>query len=205
MKAAGSSNTQQESKSRMGKNRPQNDQNERCDTCRFWKKETSECHRHAPVMVTTLGRAPASSRIAASTSGEPSEGVERAWPRTEPDEWCGEWAGQTEKPQGGGSSSLPIGQAIATQTFLGRIAPTLESSDPTTLLEALLNQVPPDIRRVIVRVNGLDGQPLGGLKEVAREFRMSREQVRALVAAGEKRLAEVVSQLASRRHGKRDT
>jgi DNA-directed RNA polymerase sigma subunit (sigma70/sigma32) len=99
---------------------------------------------------------------------------------------------------------MPVGQEIATQTFLGRIAPSLEPQEPATLLEALLNQLPPDIRRVIVRVNGLDGQPLSGLKEVAREFRMSREQVRALVSAGEKRLTEVVNQLTSRRQEKRE-
>jgi hypothetical protein len=179
-------------------------QNERCETCRFWEIETTECHRHAPVMVTALGRSSSLSRSTAAGLGEsPAQGAERAWPRTQSDEWCGEWDSQTGKPPSG-ESALPIGQAIATQTFLGRIAPSLETPDPVTLLEALLNQLSPDIRRVIVRVNGLDGQPLNGLKEVAREFRMSREQVRALVAAGEKRLAEVVGQLAARRHEKRD-
>jgi hypothetical protein len=49
-----------------------------------------------------------------------------------------------------------------------------------------------------VRMNGLDGQPLIGLKEVARELRMSREQLRGLIESGEKRLAEVVGQLAAR-------
>ena len=179
-------------------------QNERCETCRFWEAGTTECHRHAPVIVTTLGRGSAPSRGVTSSSGDAlTSGVNRAWPRTQPEEWCGEWDSLDGKPPGG-ELALPIGQAIAAQTFLGRIAPTLESSDFAALLEALLNQLPPDIRRVIVRVNGLDGQPLGGLKEVAREFRMSREQVRVLVAAGEKRLAEVVGQLAGRRHEKRD-
>jgi DNA-directed RNA polymerase specialized sigma24 family protein len=122
----------------------------------------------------------------------------RAWPRTQADEWCGEWDGGAEvEPQR--DAALPVCQDIATRTFLGRIAPTLDAPNPAVLLEALLNQLPPDVRRVIVRMNGLDGQALSGLKEVARDFRMSREQVRALLAAGEKKLSEVIGQLAARR------
>jgi hypothetical protein len=172
---------------------------ERCETCRFWQGQTHECHRHAPVILTPLGRTSALSRVKASQAESAAIPVaDRAWPRTEPDEWCGEWDGPSEKAVVE-DAVLPIGQIIATQTFLGKFAPTLETRDPAALLAALLNQLSPDIRRVIVRMNGLDGQPLSGLKDVAREFRMSREQVRALVATGEKRLAEVVAQLIPRR------
>jgi hypothetical protein len=122
--------------------------------------------------------------------------LDRSWPRTQPDDWCGEWDSLILKTTIE-DSALPVGQAIATRTFLKRIAPSLESQDPDTLLEALLNQLSPDLRRVIVRMNGLDGQPLLGLKEVARELRMSREQLRGLIVSGEKRLAEVVGQLAA--------
>jgi DNA-directed RNA polymerase specialized sigma24 family protein len=92
---------------------------------------------------------------------------------------------------------------VATHLFLARIAPALETKNPAALVESLLNQLPPDVRRVIVRVNGLDGQPLAGLKDVAREFKMSQGQVRALVAAGEQRLAEAIERLAAQQHENR--
>jgi hypothetical protein len=155
-------------------------------------------------MQLALGRSSSQAHGTGSRSDKSPEGAaDRAWPRTEPDEWCGEWDGQVEHAALS-DSTLPIGQAIAIQTFLGRVAPSLESMDIASLLEALLNQLPPDIRRVIVRMNGLDGQPLSGLKDVAREFRMSREQVRELIAVGEKRLAEAVGQVSVRRKEKRD-
>jgi hypothetical protein len=173
-------------------------ENERCETCRFWDSETSECHRRAPMTTIALGVSSSLKRTASSrTSTARVKDVNRAWPRTQADDWCGEWDSHAAKAVME-DSALPVGQAIATRTFLGRIAPSLESHDPETLLEALLNQLSPDIRRVIVRMNGLDGQPLRGLKEVAREFRMSREQLRGLIESGEKRLAEVVAQLADR-------
>jgi hypothetical protein len=178
--------------------------NERCETCRFWEAGTTECHRRAPVTLVALPQSASVSRASGSRSVDThAKGTERTWPRTRFDDWCGEWDSLIPKSPTH-NSAMPVGQEIATQTFLGKIAPSLEQQDPATLLEALLNQLPPDIRRVIVRMNGLDGQPLSGLKEVAREFRMSREQVRALVAAGEKRLTEVVSQLTSRRQEKRE-
>jgi len=178
--------------------------NERCETCRFWAAESTECHRRAPITAIALGHVASLSRGAASRPADASaRDTDRTWPRTLPDEWCGEWDGAVEK-QPDATSAPPVGLVIATQTFLGRIAPSLEAMEPSTLLEALLNQLPPDIRRVIVRMNGLDGQPLTGLKDVAREFRMSREQVRSLIAAGEKRLAEVVAQLAHKRGEKRN-
>jgi hypothetical protein len=173
-------------------------ENERCETCRFWDGETTECHRRAPVTTIALGLSSSVKRAASSRSSTSrARKANRVWPLTQPDDWCGEWDSQTAKLLVE-DSALPVGQAIATRTFLGRIAPSLESHDPATLLEALLNQLSPDIRRVIVRMNGLDGQPLCGLKEVARELRMSREQLRGLIVSGERRLAEVVSQLAAR-------
>jgi hypothetical protein len=178
-------------------------ESERCETCRFWEPESTECHRRSPVSALTLGSVSTPTR--ASRSSDAAVRIaDRAWPRTQPDEWCGEWDGTAEKQPVVESAPPPVGQVIATQTFLGRIAPGVEATDPPRLLEALLNQLPPDIRRVIVRVNGLDGQPLSGLKDVAREFRMSRDQLRTLIAAGEKRLAEVVGQLMPKRVDKRD-
>jgi hypothetical protein len=47
-----------------------------------------------------------------------------------------------------------------------------------------------------VRANGLDGRPSGGLKEVARELKMSRGHVRDLLATGEKLLEEIARVLA---------
>ena len=178
-------------------------ESERCETCRFWNAESSECHRRAPVTL-SLGRIRAGSRGNPSNSNAalPASAI-RAWPITQADDWCGEWGGLEEKPDSG-ELALPIGKAIATRTFLARIASGFDSMEPESLMEALLNQLSPDVRRVIVRMNGLDGQPLSGLKEVAREFRMSREQVRAVIAAGEKRLSEVIEQLSDRRHQKRD-
>lgn len=175
-----------------------NNETERCETCRFWAGETTECHRRAPVATIALGLSSSLKiRVSSRSRASSSPKANRAWPRTRPDDWCGEWDSQVVKIVVE-DSAQPVGQAIATRSFLGRIAPSLESHDPATLLEALLNQLSPDIRRVIVRMNGLDGQPLRGLKEVARELRMSREQLRGLIISGEKRLAEVVGQLADR-------
>jgi hypothetical protein len=185
----------------MRNNRPHS---ERCETCRYWEPGTTECHRRAPVTIVALTHTVSTARGSAARSRDTEiRGSERTWPRTNADEWCGEWDSLIEQPSAS-ESVLPVGQQIATQTFLGRIAPSLETDDASTLLGALLNQLPPDIRRVVVRMNGLDGQPLVGLKDVAREFRMSRDQVRALIAAGEKRLAEVVTQLTTPRQERKN-
>ena len=52
---------------------------------------------------------------------------------------------------------------------------------------------------MLVRANGLDGRPPAGLRDVAREFKMSQGHVRALLTTGEGLLAEVVRLLARRR------
>jgi DNA-directed RNA polymerase sigma subunit (sigma70/sigma32) len=83
------------------------------------------------------------------------------------------------------------GECLATRVFLARLAPTLDTRDPA-LLGSLLDQLPPDVRQVLVRTNGLDGRPPAGLKDVARELKMSQGHVRALLATGEEMLAEVV-------------
>ncbi len=161
----------------------QHPRGERCETCRFWDSVATECHRHAPV-------------VPPPNQPEP-ESAAGVWPRTPLDGWCGEWAIATET-----ASRQPAAPCdeVATSLFLGRLAPALETRNPAALVESLLNQLPPDVRRVIVRMNGLDNQPLAGLKDVAREFRMSQGQVRALLAAGEERLAEAVRGLSARLH-----
>jgi hypothetical protein len=169
---------------------------ERCDTCRFWDGETTECRRYAPVLVPALAlRTPANGDEAPADA--PNRG---AWPRTLPDAWCGEWDSAAMPRETGDSTAAP--SDVPARLFLGRIAPTLEPRNPLALLESLLNQLPPDIRRVIVRMNGLDGQPLAGLKDVAREFKISQGQIRALLAAGEERLAEAVRRLSVQRPDK---
>jgi hypothetical protein len=163
---------------------------ERCQTCRFWEGETTECRRHAPVLLAALAVSTGDAPAIPPTAG--------AWPRTPPDGWCGDW-NSAEKPRETDASP----DDVPARLFLGRIAPTLEVRNPTGLLESLLNQLPPDVRRVIVRMNGLDGRPLSGLKDVAREFKISQGQTRALLAAGEERLTEAVRRLAVQHHDKR--
>jgi hypothetical protein len=157
----------------------------RCEACRYWEGATGECHRHAPALLPAAGPGAGNGAEAAPA---------RVWPRTRPDEWCGEWAGTEARPAAAGPP-VSMAASIAARAFLSRVAPGVELPDPEAVLEALLNQLPPDVRRVIVRLNGLDGQPLVGLRDVARDLRMSREQVRVLQAAGDKRLSEVVAYL----------
>ena len=152
---------------------------ERCETCRFWNPTTTECRRRAPIVVLRPG-----------DNGDTATN----WPHTAATEWCGEWDG--ERPTLAASTTRePACDDIARQLFLGRVAPHLDAPNPATLLASLLNQLPADVRRVVVRMNGLDGQPRVGLKEIGREFKMSQGQARALVAAGEQRLADAVGRL----------
>jgi hypothetical protein len=104
-------------------------------------------------------------------------------------QWCGEWLGATERP------SVVRDDTVATRVFLARVAPALDTQNPA-LLGSLLEQLPADVRGVLVRANGLDGRPPAGLRDVAREFKMSQGHVRALLATGEEQLAEVVRLLA---------
>ncbi|MFO0821804.1 MAG: hypothetical protein U0792_01585 [Gemmataceae bacterium] len=80
--------------------------------------------------------------------------------------------------------------------FLERLDPSLEISNPHELLAVLLNQLRPDMRRVIIRAHGLDGRPLEGLKGVARELKMDRSRVQALLTAAEQRVAKIVQTFA---------
>ncbi|QJW99273.1 hypothetical protein FTUN_6875 [Frigoriglobus tundricola] len=75
----------------------------------------------------------------------------------------------------------------------------MSARNPAALLESLLEQLPSDVRRVLVRTNGLDGRPPAGLKDVARECKMSQGHVRALIAAGEELLTDVVRLLSRQR------
>jgi hypothetical protein len=162
---------------------------QRCETCRFWVPGSSECRRRAPLAVVLPPTHPSASDgmpHAARAGG--------AWPLTSADQWCGEWAAAA-----GWANPQPLPRPVATalaegvapRLFLARLAPTLETRDPA-LLGALLDQLPPDVRQVLVRANGLDGRPPAGLKDVAREFKMSQGHVRALLASGEELLAEIV-------------
>jgi hypothetical protein len=155
------------------------ERDERCETCRFWAPESSECHRRAPVA------APATP----TGNGEaPRHGPTGAWPLTAADSWCGEWAA-VEAPK---APAPTPDECVAIRVFLARVAPALDAHNPPALLESLLEQLPSDVRRVLVRTHGLDGRPPAGLKDVAREFKMSQGHVRALLATGEDHLAEVV-------------
>jgi hypothetical protein len=122
-----------------------------------------------------------------------------AWPLTTADQWCGEWAPAPDRAVGGAPVAAPPSERVATSLFLARVAPALDARDPAALLESLLEQLPSDVRSVLVRSNGLDGRPPAGLKDVAREFKMSQGHVRALLAAGDKLLAEVVRLLTLQR------
>lgn len=155
---------------------PAGDRAERCERCRFWLARAGECHRHAPAV-------------------GPS-GVEGVWPVTEPGGWCGEWAAR-------GDAAVPaVGPkfgGVAVRLLLARLAPEFACApaDREALVESLLAQLHPNVRKVVVRVNGLDGQPLVGLRSVARELRMSHAQVQVLLRAGEERLAIALATLAS--------
>lgn len=156
---------------------PSADRDERCERCRFWCAAAGECRRHAP----TAGLA----------------GTTGVWPVTGPDGWCGEWAAREE---GGATGGAKFG-ALAAQLLLARLAPNF-SCDPaerTSLLASLLGQLQPNVRKVVVRVNGLDGSPLTSLKIVARELRMSHARVQALLRAGEERLGNALAMLSAGR------
>ncbi len=157
---------------------------ERCDRCRYWVASTSECRRNAPILHPEVKVADASGRAV---------GV---WPLTLADGWCGEWMGQEEGR--GNSQDGTKGNDVAVHLFLARLAPGLscETTERASLLTSLLGQLQPNVRRVVIRVNGLDGQPLGGLKAVARELRMSHSQVQALLKAGEERLEQALRLIA---------
>lgn len=164
---------------------------ERCGTCRFWVAESSTCHRHAPVVPAR----PLTHRQSEAVTPPPH--LSARWPLTAENEWCGEWAPRTESNK----NPEPVSQeeSVAIRLFLARVAPGLAAQNPNALLESLLNQLPSDVRTVLVRTNGLDGRPPGGLKEVAREHKMSQGHVRALLETGEKLLTEVVRLLSPQR------
>ncbi|MCE9564169.1 MAG: hypothetical protein K8U57_19170 [Planctomycetes bacterium] len=153
---------------------------ERCENCRFWESGSKQCRRHAPVVLSLeLG----------------------GWPQTQSTGWCGEWCGRRDVPP----PTTPKTSAydnLAAVIFLERLDPTLDIPNPTEVLAVLLNQLRPDIRRVVIRVHGLDGQPLEGLKGVARELKMDRTRVQALLTAGEQRLAKVIQTFAASHHKK---
>lgn len=154
---------------------------ERCETCRFWESMSGECHRHAPtVPAESLGEQQVSSNHA---------GV---WPQTLPTAWCGDWASEGEH-----TPSLPETVAtspVAVHLLISRVAPffNCETIDVARLIEPILSQLQPDVRRVIIRVHGLDGQPLQGLKVVCRELKMSQAHVRTLLSAGEERIEKAL-------------
>ena len=152
------------------------ERSETCETCRFWRAASSECRRRAPAV--------------------PAPGA-GAWPVTAANEWCGEWAPFAGAPTSGAPTSPDA--CVATCLFLARVAPALDARNPEPLLASLLEQLPSDVRGVLVRTNGLDGRPPAGLREVAREFKMSQGHVRALIATGESLLTEVVRLLTRQR------
>jgi|GEM_PF-1498871 len=166
---------------------------ERCGTCRFWAPDSSACHRRAPSVVPILPLTPQRQSETATLSPQASA----TWPITAENEWCGEWAPRSETQK----QPEPASQedSVAIRLFLARVAPGIATQNPNVLLESLLNQLPSDVRAVLVRTNGLDGRPPGGLKEVAREHKMSQGHVRALLATGEKLLTEVVRLLSPQR------
>ena len=156
-----------------------------CQTCRYWAYPQEECRRRPPTLV-------------GAAAG--------AWPRTRPEAWCGEW-------EGVGDAVLPLRPpaptpdvlGIAAELLLARLAPGLDIPGPAAQVHHLLDILPPDARRVVIRAHGLDGRPITGVKEVARELGMSRDRVQALMAAADKRLQEAVSLLALRQHRKRES
>jgi len=155
-----------------------------CQTCRYWALPQQECRRRPPILV----------------------GVEGAWPRTRPEAWCGEWEGTAE-------ATLPLhvatptstAQGIAAELLLSRLAPGLDVPDPVAQVNQLLDILAPDARMVVIRAQGLDGRPMTGIKEVAREIGMSRDRVQTLMAAADKRLQEALSLLVLRQRRKRES
>jgi len=193
----------------MGANR---DRAERCGTCRFWDAGETECHRHAPVVaelgLPVPGGATEATEATEQTPIPCSRSAAGRWPRTPADGWCGEWCG----PADDRATATPVPPTrtvteiadVAITAFLGRVAPCLETGNPASLVESLLNQLPADVRRVMVRVNGLDGQPVEGVREIAKEGKMTREHVRSLLAIGEKRVGEIVGRLVARQLAQSD-
>lgn len=53
----------------------------RCDNCRFWDKD-GRCHRHAP---------PANTPVAADHQSVLWYGDVAVWPKTDQNDWCGEF------------------------------------------------------------------------------------------------------------------
>ena len=158
---------------------------ENCQTCRYWALPQEECRRRPPTLVGA---------------------AEGAWPRTRPDAWCGEWEGiaETTLPL---RATTPASSAlgIAAELLLSRLAPGLDVPDPVSQVNQLLDILPPDARMVVIRAQGLDGRPVTGIKEVAREIGMSRDRVQALMAAADKRLQEALSLLVHRQQRKRES
>jgi hypothetical protein len=157
---------------------------ERCETCRFWAPVLSECHRHAPTTLLVLTRGERHP-VEAAAQSKPA----RVWPITVAEDWCGDWAASLDaahKPEQDPTND------VALRIFLARVAPALDTRNPGALVESLLQQLPSDVRRVLVLTNGLEGHPRAGLKVVARELKMSQGHVRVLLATGEKILADVV-------------
>jgi hypothetical protein len=97
------------------------------------------------------------------------------------------------------STTVPEVEGVAAELLVRRIAPAVDPGDASALIAPLLNHLPPDARLVIIRVHGLDGRPNTGVREVAKELRMSRDRVQALVAIGEKQLREALVILDARR------
>lgn len=154
---------------------------EQCGNCRFWEAGSTECRRHAPVLVTLGQNGAAGAEVPHGT-----------WPQTSASGWCGEWALRgEEQPTTTPAPRVPAYNDLAAMIFLERLDPSLEMPNPSEVLAVLLNQLRPDIRRVIIRAHGLDGRPLEGLKGVARELKMDRSRVQALLTAGEQRLAKI--------------
>ncbi len=172
---------------------PTEDHQERCETCRYWLRDSSECRRRAPSLVV-------SSQLVGANGRDAQPGAS-AWPVTAASAWCGEWAPAHEPPKAAPAPAEPTGQddSVATRLFLARVAPGLSARNPAALLESLLEQLPSDVRQVLVRTNGLDGRPPAGLKDVARECKMSQGHVRALIATGEELLTDVVRLLSRQR------
>ena len=151
---------------------------ERCRTCRFWLADPSECHRHAPsVPVRGAGDSAESHETEGGTATRTAISV---WPVTDPDDWCGEWATRADAPKALPVTLPPRTASARGALFLARLAAARRAQlRRSAQLELLLGQLPADVRRVLVRANGLDGRPPGGLKDIAREFKISQGHVRA--------------------------
>jgi hypothetical protein len=54
-----------------------------CSTCRYWRKNT--CRRYPPLIVQT---------VSGTAVWVSDDGPETHWPRTDADDWCGEYVTQ---------------------------------------------------------------------------------------------------------------